>query len=322
MVLQKEIEELFERQMTDWHDAGERYAALRQSRRRTCRTVSGVRLQLCYNPARQRSTLADVSDEAIKSRPCFLCEKNKPVGQEVVEWQSTVGNAYRIQVNPFPITEHHFTIVSSRHEPQLIASRFTDMAELARQLPDYAILYNGPCCGATAPDHFHFQAVPKVLLPIVQHYWDDNMDVRMINKNERFALVSNFDLWCTNLSIIAKTCSSIDDLSRKILGSFPVIEGEQEPRFNIVAWQLREDGSKVSITILPRRCHRPQNFGTGRGKYLVSPGVLDMTGVVTFINESDFMRPDWATVNSLLRDVSMDNYSFEQILENIKQLKI
>lgn len=123
--------------------------------------VGGVEMRLLHNPTRRRSSAADVSAEAIAARPCFLCRKNRPADQQAILWRD-----YEILANPFPIVEGHLTIASLRHEPQSILHHLDDMEALARELPGYTVFFNGATCGASAPDHLHFQAVPSASVPL------------------------------------------------------------------------------------------------------------------------------------------------------------
>ena len=153
MSLQSEILTLFERQIKNWTLAKTNYAALQNVREKEF-DFENYSIKVQFNPARAVSSLAKVDSKSIEERPCFLCAANRPKEQESVDFMGK----YAILVNPFPICQKHFTIPSKLHEPQAIENKLTDMLELAKALPDFLILYNGPRSGASAPDHFHFQA--------------------------------------------------------------------------------------------------------------------------------------------------------------------
>ena len=321
MSLQNDIENLFERQMAEWPLASENYGLIRQAPKRSVRILWQLgRLQVAFNPTRKKSTTANVSPSAIKRRKCFLCGANQPAEQEGLRWTSRSGNNYRIQVNPYPITDRHFTIADTEHRPQLIAGRLNDMHELAELLPDYAILYNGPRCGASAPDHFHFQAVPAASLPLTGCYFTGDM-LNKLKSDKDVYLISQNRLWCPNISIVIRDGNSADHYGTKVLNCLPLKRYDHEPKFNIVCWKEKTQNLPF-ITILPRKCHRPPNFGTGKGLYLVSPGVIDMAGLVTTVNEEDYRRLQWDTVETILRSVAYDSLLFDNIIEQIKRLKL
>lgn len=323
MALREEIEVLYRRQMVEWPEVSERYSALPGLKRRTA-TISPygrARIKLVCNPMRSKSTLADLSREAIKMRPCFLCAKNLPPEQGHVMWTGSSGNSYRIQVNPYPITQRHFTIVAQEHVPQLIRGRWGDLHELARLLPDYAILYNGPHCGASAPDHFHFQAVPKDELPLTQFYLDEYMNVQVIvGTSDMLALYSS-NFWCRNLSFTTDNATKIELYCSAFIRHLPRLSDEQEPKFNIVAWTDEPDTDPI-VTILPRRKHRANNYGPGKGHYLVSPGVIDMAGLITFVDEAQLRRISYGGAWRLLLEVSVDNASFDNAIDKFRKTKL
>ena len=133
-------------------------------------TIDGFPAKLFFNPARVRSVMADVSPEALKKRACFLCPDGLEPLQLTTVWDSPTGQTYFIRVNPFPIFNHHFTISSAIHERQTFAPHMESMLHLAQAMPEMSIFYNGPMCGASAPDHMHFQAVPRHSIPIEDHF--------------------------------------------------------------------------------------------------------------------------------------------------------
>ena len=159
--IQQRIEQLFQKQTLSWELAKENYQALEQYQSRTKEIGkwmgnSHLDAKLFLNPKRILSATAQTDTVSIHSRPCFLCQTNRPQEQEFLSF----GN-YQILVNPYPIFKHHFTIVDKEHKPQSIAGRFKDMIELTDIMKEYFLLYNGPECGASAPDHAHFQACSK-----------------------------------------------------------------------------------------------------------------------------------------------------------------
>ena len=126
-------------------------------------TIDGFPAKLFFNPARVRSVMADVSPEALQKRACFLCPDGLEPLQLTTVWDSPTGQTYFIRVNPFPIFNHHFTISSAIHERQTFAPHMESMLHLAQAMPEMSIFYNGPMCGASAPDHMPSKLYPAIV---------------------------------------------------------------------------------------------------------------------------------------------------------------
>ena len=156
-----EVEQLFTAQFAAWQQARDNYEALQGVKSRSF-DIDGAHIKVQFNPARIVSTAAKVDTKSIGERKCFLCDANRPAVQEGIEWNGE----YTVLINPFPIFNKHLTIPCNAHTPQRINSRITDMLSLAKALSDYTLFYNGPRCGASAPDHMHFQAGNKGFMPI------------------------------------------------------------------------------------------------------------------------------------------------------------
>ncbi|MCF0185380.1 MAG: DUF4922 domain-containing protein, partial [Bacteroidaceae bacterium] len=147
------VKELLQSQKSEWDVVSFNFAALDNMQVAEL-GYYGYKVQ--YNPERKRSTLANLGSAAIGRRKCFLCEQNRPKEQKLVEW-----GEYSILVNPYPVCKVHYTIPLNEHLPQRLSGRAVDMVRLAKALPDCVVFFNGAKCGASAPDHFHFQAVGK-----------------------------------------------------------------------------------------------------------------------------------------------------------------
>ena len=193
-------------------------------------TIDGFPAKLLFNPARVRSVMADVSPEALQQRACFLCPDGVEEHQLTHNWDSPTGHTYYIRVNPFPIFSPHFTVSSSVHERQELLPHLESMLHLAQQLPEMTIFYNGPMCGASAPDHMHFQAVPRHSLPIEDHFSTNYANA---------ILVQESDLQ-THLAAVKKVLAmgTIPEEASQT-GSLTIGAShaeEYEPRWNIVSW--------------------------------------------------------------------------------------
>jgi hypothetical protein len=314
----REVESLIERQLREWETARSNYAALRNVREKQI-DVDGERYRAQFNPARIVSSAAKVDAATLKKRPCFLCAGNRPAEQEALQY----GN-YDILVNPFPIFPRHLTIADRSHKPQGIENRVDDMLDLARQLPDYTIFYNGPRCGASAPDHAHFQAGCRGFMPIEESH--KRMSSRLLASTPQ----AKAELLSDLRSPIRITSTNFDEakamFNRILFGKghtapeegklpiaenglplpengLPVPEGEYEPMVNILCNYT--DG-EWSILIFPRAKHRPScYYAEGEANLLCSPASVDMGGAFIIPRESDFEKIDAGWIRQMLGEVCM-----------------
>lgn len=294
--LNAEAADLLDRQLAAWEAARTRYAALAGVRTRTLE-VGGLAYRVQFNPARIVSSGARVDAAAIRQRKCFLCAENRPGLQESLSW----GGHYHLLVNPYPIFPRHFTVADVRHCPQRIAGRLADMLQLACALPDYTIFYNGPCCGASAPDHAHFQAGSKGFLPI-ERQWRGRAGAPV-------AVWGRAALWLLddaprNAWVIGSDCpEDAARLSEAFCRALPVEPGEEEPRLNLLAG-YDAALARWTLFLFPRRRHRPScYFAEGDARMLCSPASVDLGGVFVLPVEADFLRITANDVAQVLGEV-------------------
>ena len=265
---QQDADAFFQAQLIDWPEVGERYRNLNVQTKSFA--FGGKTYTVQHNPGRIVSTGAKIDKDTIRHRACFLCDINRPSVQHGL----ALNDRFQLLVNPFPILKQHFTIVLRKHSPQQIEPYYSDMLDFADRLDRMFIFYNGPFCGASAPDHMHFQAGPKEQLPnacLTKYY-----ELRAKNKDEMMILF------------------------RKVYDSFPVITGELEPRINVLTW--KENDEWVSI-VIPRTKHRPSCYeAEGTDKMLVSPGALDMSGLMIIPRVEDFNRLNSELVESIIKE--------------------
>lgn len=265
---QQDADAFFQAQLIDWPEVGERYRNLNVQTKSFA--FGGKTYTVQHNPGRIVSTGAKIDKDTIRHRACFLCDINRPSVQHGL----ALNDRFQLLVNPFPILKQHFTIVLRKHSPQQIEPYYSDMLDFADRLDCMFIFYNGPFCGASAPDHMHFQAGPKEQLPnacLTKYY-----ELRAKNKDEMMILF------------------------RKVYDSFPVITGELEPRINVLTW--KENDEWVSI-VIPRTKHRPSCYeAEGEEKMLVSPGALDMSGLMIIPRVEDFNRLNSELVESIIKE--------------------
>ena len=262
-------------------------------------TIDGFPAKLFFNPARVRSVMADVSPEALQKRACFLCPDGVEEHQLTHNWDSPTGHTYYIRVNPFPIFSPHFTVSSSIHERQELLPHLESMLHLAQQLPEMTIFYNGPMCGASAPDHMHFQAVPRHSLPIEDHF-----DANYANA----ILVQETDLQ-THLTAVNKVLAmGIIPEEASQTGSLTAGAShaeEYEPRWNIISWYEPASSPKFNTIVFFRKESRPMCFfAPEEERILFSPATVEMGGIGIVANRESFDRLTPSKLRDIIREVA------------------
>ena len=306
MTLFQRIIDMFSRELEAHGRAFLNYEALAQVEVKDM-TIDGFPAKLFFNPARVRSVMADVSPEALQKRACFLCPDGLEPLQLTTVWDSPTGQTYFIRVNPFPIFNHHFPISSAIHERQTFAPHMESMLHLAQAMPEMSIFYNGPMCGASAPDHMHFQAVPRHSMPIEDHF-----DTNYANA----VLVQESDLQ-SHLAALKKVLSmaSIPENASQT-GSLTAGAShteEWEPRWNIISWHepasspnsLIASSPKFNTIVFFRKESRPQCFFAPENeRILFSPGTVEMGGVGIVANRDSFDRITPEVLRSMIQEVA------------------
>ena len=306
------LERFFTRQMETWPDTRHRYRELQEVRTRQL-TGDAIDIAVQWNPARIRSTGADISKETIGSRPCFLCQPNRPKEQA----RKSLYGEYELLVNPYPILPMHFTIPSRKHEPQTIRGRYGDIHRLLNDYPTLTVFYNGPRCGASAPDHAHFQAGTSGMLPL-QKNWQrlsrNLVPIVTIDDCQGIWLIADYP--CPALLI--RSLDGYDDvmLFATLYSELPLRDGETEPMMNIVAWR---NGGQYLTVVFPREKHRPECYGTGEGKLTISPGALDMAGLIITPMEDDFHNITPSMALGILKEVAMSRDDTDRLISRLRQ---
>ncbi|MBA4418069.1 MAG: DUF4922 domain-containing protein [Syntrophus sp. (in: bacteria)] len=292
--------ELLSEQKNTWQDLQQGYESLEAVRVRDI-TCSGFFVRVQHNPGRIRSTMAEVGEKGINGRPCFLCLNNLPEGQKGILYQEE----YLILCNPMPVFSGHLTIAHYDHQPQSMVANIDTFLQLMKDFgSSWTVLYNGPKCGASAPDHLHFQAIPSGNLPVEKEIFE----------GERVVLITEID---------GVQVSRAEGLGREML----VLEGDEpkamantfkrimavlrefsntddEPMMNVAGFH---NGKKWCIMVFPRAKHRPDAFfREGDGRVAVSPAVIEMGGVLVTPMEKDFEHLDATIVEGIFGEVSLD----------------
>ncbi len=291
-----EVEELFKRQLRAWPQLAKGVEGLAQAKTRSVR-IDWFDIFIRHIPHRMASTTASVDRESVAKRPCFLCAENLPAEEEGLRFNDD----FTIYCNPFPIVDRHLTIAHREHGLQRIANQFGNMLDLAASLEGYFIVYNGPECGASAPDHMHFQAGSRVLFPIakdtagltgvtVPNY---RRNVFLFRGRDRSALI---DLMDRAIDLLAKATNKLT-----------------EPMVNIAVFHER--GEWVTY-LFPRGKHRPEVFYTG--ELTVSPASIDLCGIFVVPLAQDFERITGDAIAAIFREVTLPDYLFQEVARKLE----
>ena len=303
------ISRFFNRQLEMWEDARHRFRDLKHVE---VRQLSD-QLKVQFNPARIVSTGAKIDKHTLGERPCFLCERNRPKEQMTKQ----IDDHFQLLVNPFPILPVHFTIPATKHQPQSIYRHYGEMHRLLSLHSELMVFYNGPKCGASAPDHLHFQAGTSGVLPL-QTNWQrlsrSLTDVISLNDEEKISVLRDFLV--PAFVIIAKSEDSDEELFHRLYRSMPMRGDESEPMMNIIAWRK---GDEFISVVIPREKHRPDAyFAEGEAQMMVSPGALDMAGLIITPREEDFSKIHLDKATALLRECGISAEKMEAIVSNLK----
>lgn len=306
------ISRFFNRQLEVWTDARHRFRDLKHVETRQL----SDQLKLQWNPARIVSTGAKIDKKTLGERPCFLCDKNRP--KEQVSKQ--IDEKFHLLVNPFPILPVHFTIPARKHQPQLIYKNYGEMHRFISLHSDLMVFYNGPKCGASAPDHLHFQAGTNGILPL-QTNWQrlsrNLTDIISLNDEEKISVVRDFIV--PAFVIISKSAESDEALFRRLYKAMPQRGDETEPMMNIISWRKGEEFISV---VIPREKHRPEAyFAEGDAQFVVSPGALDMSGLIITPREEDFRKLTEEKALSLLQECGVSEEKMNAIIAKLKASK-
>ena len=303
------ISRFFNRQLEMWEDARHRFRDLKHVE---VRQLSD-QLKVQFNPARIVSTGAKIDKHTLGERPCFLCERNRPKEQMTKQ----IDAHFQLLVNPFPILPVHFTIPATKHQPQSIYRHYGEMHRLLSLHSELMVFYNGPKCGASAPDHLHFQAGTSGVLPL-QTNWQrlsrNLTDVISLNDEEKISVLRDFLV--PAFVIISKSEDSDEELFHRLYRSMPMRGDESEPMMNIIAWRK---GDEFISVVIPREKHRPDAyFAEGEAQMMVSPGALDMAGLIITPREEDFSKINLDKATALLRECGISAEKTEAIVSNLK----
>ena len=294
--MNERVEELFRRQVAEWPLLSAGVAALAGARTRDLsRGGRGPRVR--HIPHRVASTTARVDPASIARRPCFLCPENLFPEQRSLDF----GGGLALLCNPFPVVDRHLTVVHREHRDQRLGGRVDELLGLAEALPGFFVLYNGPRCGASAPDHLHFQAGTLAELPIVS-----------VVSRQPGPVV---DAWGARALLLRGPRPAVAGRTEEALALLAaVVPQEPEPWCNVVAW--REPDGGLALLLFPRAKHRPDSFH--RGELTVSPAAIDLSGLLVAPVERDFERLTEAEARAVFAEVTIGEEAFREVVGRLE----
>ncbi len=297
------VERLFESQRRDWPAFASGEAALASIQTKTLDGEDGS-VTVQANPGRKRSTHAKTDAKSIAERRCFLCPENMPPEERGIAFGDLV-----IAPNPFPVLPMHCTIPSREHTPQRIEGRVATLLQLAGRFgPEMFVFYNGPRCGASAPDHFHFQAALAEPVPVLR---DASVEIgpERVDGHESFGR--------RYLVLTGSDPAAVGDRIERAIGVLGELTGDgDEPMLNLIV-HGRQDG--LIAVLFPRAAHRPScYFLEGPERIAVSPAALEMAGLLVCADPEDFEKVRPAEAETIYQEVSLDADRFAQLWDRLR----
>lgn len=303
---------LVTQQCSVWEIAAKNYAGLNNIQTKTF-DFGHFKVISQFNAERIRSSAAKTDAKSIAERPCFLCIENLPEVQKGIVFQ----NKYLILVNPFPIFSKHFTISSLNHTPQLIKNHFTDLLELSAVLPDFTVFYNGPECGASAPDHFHFQAGEKGMLPVETEFKNlAESDFEVLIQTVKIKVVAVENHLRRFVVFISADKSETENIFEKVYSILDTGQYE-EPMLNILS---NFENGKWRVILFPRQKQRPSHFfRTDEKHIMISPAAVELGGLLVLPREEDFKKITKKDIEDIFEEVTINRVAFNKLILNLKE---
>ncbi len=310
------LHRFFNRQMEQWELARNNFRNLYNVEQRSL-SIDGNTLRVQFNPARIVSTGARIDKKSIAKRPCFLCRKNRPEEQMT----KIIDKDFEILVNPYPILPVHFTIPMRSHQPQAILGCYSEIHRILTSWPELVVFYNGPKCGASAPDHCHFQAGCSGFLPIQtgwQRYSRNMTELYSTAEGDSISIINEYP---TPALLIRSHSQKTDaELFKVVYKALPHTPGDSEPMMNLVCWRTEDTFFTV---VFARGKHRPDCYPQPEGaaedaSFMISPGALDMAGLIITPRKEDFDRLTAEKAIAILKEVSLDDTQFQETAARIQ----
>lgn len=307
--INQQAKELIREHLTFWELAQANYAALEKIQTRKLE-VKGYPVLLQFNPERIRSSAAKIDSESLAARPCFLCEANRPDNQKWIDF----GDEYQIIVNPYPIFREHLTIPIRAHQKQHILFRYKDMMSLAESLTDFVVFYNGPKCGASAPDHMHFQAGNKGILPLERNWRRSRKEV--VGSAGQATLYALRDFLQPMFVIVSANKDDSAGLFNHLYSLLEIASGEYEPMMNVLLWT---DGGMWFTFIYPRKKLHPScYYAEGEANILISPATVEMAGLFITPREKDFQKVTAGDIQQIISETCLSEREMDCLISKSK----
>lgn len=311
----EQLTRLYRQQLQDFELAQKNYTNLEQVIYREI-PFRNFPIRLQYNPSRILSTNAKIDAQTLATRKCFLCPDYRPEQQKGIPY----GKDYHIFVNPYPIFPCHFTVPSNWHEPQCITGHFSTMLDLAIDFPEYIIFYNGPDCGASAPDHFHFQMAPRGSMPLETDICCEELCQKVVERD--FFSISMLQNYLRKVIVLqASDAHLVSVLFQQVLALIgQVTPYEKEPMINLLCWF---DNCQWQVCLFPRQTRRPwQFYAEGEEKILFSPGCVDMAGLIIAPRKEDFEKYSADLLTDLFQQVTISAEKEERIKIQLQKITV
>ena len=307
------LHDFVEKQIETWPLAAANFKGLEKVEEKQF-DFDGFQIKVQFNPERIRSSAAKVDKQSIAERKCFLCDENRPPEQMAIG----CGEQFQILVNPFPIFKTHFTVTSKTHIDQKFFPNISEMLRIATEMEGFTVFYNGPECGASAPDHLHFQAGENGFLPVETEFESLKMDDSNLLLEFNSTKIWAFDNYLRKM-ISVETASIIEGAKaiEQIYSQFQLLQPEKiEPMLNVLCYFSK---GKWTIHLFPRKMHRPfQFFESGEKQLLISPASVDFGGVFITPRKEDFEKITKADIADIFSQVTVDQHFFDKLKMNIQ----
>ena len=310
--LNKQVLALLRQQKTNWEMAGKNFGALNHVQTHDF-NFGQFKIATQFNPERIRSSAAKTDAKSLAERPCFLCLQNLPEEQRGILFR----DKYLILVNLYPIFQKHLVIASLKHVPQQINPFFSDLLDMSKVLSDFTVFYNGPKCGASAPDHFHFQAVARSILPVEQEFntLEKNYAETLIQK-ENLKIIAVENYLRRFVAIISSDKQIMTEAFKKLYNLLDLKNGE-EPMINVLC-NFTEDAWRVIV--FPRIRQRPSCFfRKGDDRIVVGAASVEMGGIVVLPREEDFKKITPGDISEIYNDVLINPEEFDSLKNKLRQ---
>jgi len=308
------VRALIAQQLENWLELKQAHALLEQALFRTL-PLNDLAITLQCNPGRMISARSPVDKESIRKRPCFLCLQNLPADQRALLY----GDEWLILNNPAPLFPDHLVISHTGHCLQRIEPALPAMIALTRELDfSFIAFYNGPACGASAPDHLHFQMAPAGAIPLVEQIKklmekeSSNPVLKKIEESPEGTCFTGYPDFRSVFVCKTKSPDFLQERFSRALCSLPApVAGEEEAMVNVII--AGSSGTYYGI-LFPRKAHRPAcYFKDDPEKMVISPGAVDVGGLLILPRREDFDRLDRETVLSIFAEVCHEMDVFEKI---------